>query len=48
MMLFRKMRKFGLSDSLINSVKVDLDKQKNQLIEGKKLKDKTIEAIKKS
>lgn len=29
MMLFRKMRKFGLSDGLISDVKVDLERQKN-------------------
>lgn len=48
MMLFRKMRKFGLSDSLISSVKADLNKQKIDLINNNKLKPETIEAIRKS
>ena len=48
MLLYRKMRKFGLSSSLIEEVRADINSKKNLLIEGKKMKDSTIEEIKKA
>ena len=48
MLLFRKMKKFGLSDSLIDEVRMEINDRKNSLIEGKQLKLDTIEEIRKA
>lgn len=41
-LLFRKMKKFGLSDSLVEEVRMELNQRKNSLIESKQLKEETI------
>lgn len=42
LMLFRKMKRFGLSENLIAEIRADLNEQKNDLIAKKKLKESTI------
>lgn len=48
MLLFRKMKKFGLSDSLIDEIRAELNSKRDELIEGKQLKEETILELKKA